>query len=80
MSRLSVSGTVVVPSNPATRQRWAASSRSTGRSDSFGTKAVYAPEQNSRSYQKAPAGFTPVFTENVSRHGSRSATDSETAT
>ncbi|MGW3105597.1 histidine-type phosphatase [Streptomyces sp. NPDC001100] len=44
--------------------------------DSYGTKAVYAPEQNSRSYQKAPAGFTPVFTENVSRHGSRSATDS----
>jgi hypothetical protein len=44
--------------------------------DSYGTKAVYEPEQNSRSYQKAPAGFTPVFTENVSRHGSRSATDS----
>ncbi|WP_329255531.1 histidine phosphatase family protein [Streptomyces sp. NBC_01478] len=44
--------------------------------DSYGTKAVYQPEQNSRSYQKAPAGFTPVFTENVSRHGSRSATDS----
>ncbi|MBK3576089.1 histidine-type phosphatase [Streptomyces sp. MBT65] len=43
---------------------------------SYGTKAVYEPEQNSRSYQKAPAGFTPVFTENVSRHGSRSATDS----
>ncbi len=46
------------------------------RTDSFGTKAVYQPEQNSRSYQKVPAGFTPVFTENVSRHGSRSATDS----
>ncbi|WP_427921850.1 histidine-type phosphatase [Streptomyces sp. cg40] len=43
--------------------------------DSYGTKAVYAPEQDSRSYQQAPAGFTPVFTENVSRHGSRSATD-----
>ncbi|MEV0736164.1 histidine-type phosphatase [Streptomyces sp. NPDC050549] len=43
--------------------------------DSYGTKAVYTPERNSRSYQKAPAGFTPVFTENVSRHGSRSATD-----
>ncbi|MER7929584.1 histidine-type phosphatase [Streptomyces sp. NPDC096057] len=44
--------------------------------DSFGTKAVYQPEQDSRSYQKVPAGFTPVFTENVSRHGARSATDS----
>ncbi|MFJ9898525.1 histidine-type phosphatase [Streptomyces sp. NPDC091280] len=43
--------------------------------DSYGTKAVYTPEQSSRSYQSAPAGFTPVFTENVSRHGSRSATD-----
>ncbi len=29
------------------------------RTDSFGTKAVYQPEQNSRSYQKVPAGFTP---------------------
>ena len=48
----------------------------TAHTDSYGTKAVYTPEQNSRSYQKAPAGFTPVFTENVSRHGSRSATDS----
>ncbi|MGW2515805.1 histidine-type phosphatase [Streptomyces sp. NPDC001617] len=45
--------------------------------DSYGTKAPYSPEQNPRTYQKAPAGFTPVFTENVSRHGSRSATDSE---
>ncbi|WP_329217163.1 histidine phosphatase family protein [Streptomyces sp. NBC_01485] len=45
--------------------------------DSYGTKATYAPQQSARTYQKAPAGFTPVFTENVSRHGSRSATDSE---
>ena len=45
--------------------------------DSYGTKAPYSPEQNPRTYQKAPAGFTPAFTENVSRHGSRSATDSE---
>ncbi|MFJ5309975.1 histidine-type phosphatase [Streptomyces sp. NPDC088350] len=44
--------------------------------DSYGTKATYEPEQDSRSYQRAPAGFTPVFTENVSRHGSRSSTDS----
>ncbi|MGI5454671.1 histidine-type phosphatase [Streptomyces sp. CA-249302] len=45
--------------------------------DSYGTKATYEAEQSARTYQKAPAGFTPVFTENVSRHGSRSATDSE---
>lgn len=53
----------------------AAPGSSSSRTDSYGTKATYQPEQNSRSYQKAPAGFTPVFTENVSRHGSRSATD-----
>ncbi|QNP72824.1 histidine-type phosphatase [Streptomyces roseirectus] len=45
--------------------------------DSYGTKAPYAPEQNPASYSKAPAGFVPVFTENVSRHGSRAASDSE---
>lgn len=45
--------------------------------ESYGTKAMYEPERSARTYQKAPAGFTPVFTENVSRHGSRSATDSE---
>lgn len=45
--------------------------------DSYGTKAPYAPRQSPRTYQRPPAGFTPVFTENVSRHGSRSATDSK---
>ncbi|MEV6761592.1 hypothetical protein AB0N16_13275 [Streptomyces sp. NPDC051105] len=45
--------------------------------DSYGTKAVYSPGQNPRTYQQAPAGYTAVFTENVSRHGSRSATDGE---
>ncbi|MGW1782929.1 histidine-type phosphatase [Streptomyces sp. NPDC002143] len=47
--------------------------------DSYGTKATYAPGQSAHSYQRPPAGFTPVFTENVSRHGSRSATDGEDA-
>lgn len=45
--------------------------------DSYGTKATYAPARSAHSYARPPAGFTPVFTENVSRHGSRSATDSE---
>ncbi|MEU9152414.1 histidine-type phosphatase [Streptomyces sp. NPDC048417] len=45
--------------------------------DSYGTKAVYSLGQNPRTYQQAPAGYTAVFTENVSRHGSRSATDGE---
>ncbi|MFI9175522.1 histidine-type phosphatase [Streptomyces lincolnensis] len=50
-----------------------------GTRDSYGTKATYAPGQNPRTYQRPPAGFTPVFTENVSRHGSRAATDGEDA-
>ncbi|AZP17577.1 histidine-type phosphatase [Streptomyces aquilus] len=44
---------------------------------SYGTKATYSPRQDAHSYQRPPAGFTPVFTENVSRHGSRAASDSE---
>ncbi|GGS44681.1 histidine-type phosphatase [Streptomyces cinerochromogenes] len=45
--------------------------------ESYGTKAPYAPQRNPHGYQRPPAGFEPVFTENVSRHGSRAATDSE---
>ncbi|MFF8903819.1 histidine-type phosphatase [Streptomyces olivaceoviridis] len=45
--------------------------------ESYGTKAPYAPQQDPHGYQRPPAGFEPVFTENVSRHGSRAATDSE---
>ncbi|MGW4562426.1 histidine-type phosphatase [Streptomyces sp. NPDC004561] len=44
--------------------------------ESYGTKAPYEAEQSPDGYQRPPAGFTPVFTENVSRHGSRAATDS----
>ncbi|UFR04580.1 histidine phosphatase family protein [Streptomyces sp. Go40/10] len=45
--------------------------------ESYGTKAPYAARRNPHGYQRPPAGFEPVFTENVSRHGSRAATDSE---
>jgi hypothetical protein len=38
----------------------------------YSTKAVYAPHQDAASYQAAPTGFSPVFTELVARHGSRS--------
>ncbi|MEV6170341.1 histidine-type phosphatase [Streptomyces sp. NPDC051954] len=58
-------------------QAQGAAGHSSGSTLSYGTKATYAPQQNPRSYQRPPAGFAPVFTENVSRHGSRSATDSE---
>ncbi|WP_303392125.1 histidine-type phosphatase [Kitasatospora sp. NA04385] len=47
------------------------------RSDSYGTKTPYAPQQDLRRYQQAPAGYTPVFTENVARHGSRAMSDRE---
>ncbi|KUL38886.1 histidine acid phosphatase [Streptomyces sp. NRRL F-4489] len=43
----------------------------------YSTKTPYEPRQDPRTYEPAPEGFVPVFTENVSRHGSRSATDSE---
>ncbi|MGW0210788.1 histidine-type phosphatase [Streptomyces sp. NPDC003233] len=45
--------------------------------ESYGTKAPYEPEQSAHTYQRPPAGYTAVFTENVSRHGSRAATGSE---
>lgn len=38
----------------------------------YSTKAVYAAKQDAATYQAAPAGFKPVFTELVARHGSRS--------
>lgn len=38
----------------------------------YSTKAVYAARQDAASYEEAPAGFDPVFTELVARHGSRS--------
>lgn len=38
----------------------------------YSTKAVYAPQQAAATYEAAPAGFTPVYTELVARHGSRS--------
>ncbi|AEN13557.1 MULTISPECIES: histidine-type phosphatase [unclassified Streptomyces] len=49
----------------------------TGDSGFYGTKTPYAPGQNARAYEQAPKGFVPVFTENVSRHGSRAASDRE---
>ncbi|MCX5140605.1 histidine-type phosphatase [Streptomyces sp. NBC_00338] len=54
-----------------------AQASSAGSSGFYATKTPYAPQQNMRSYQRAPKGFVPVFTENVSRHGSRAASDSE---
>jgi hypothetical protein len=37
----------------------------------LGSKAPYAPLQDPSTYEAAPAGFSPVFTEIVARHGSR---------
>lgn len=41
------------------------------------TKTTYAPQQDARTYEAVPASFAPVFTESVSRHGSRAMSDSE---
>ncbi len=38
----------------------------------YSTKAVYAAQQDAATYEAAPVGFKPVFTELVARHGSRS--------
>lgn len=48
------------------------SSSATGSDYQYSTKAVYIARQDADSYEVAPAGFTPVFTELVARHGSRS--------
>ncbi|MCX5401875.1 histidine-type phosphatase [Streptomyces sp. NBC_00102] len=52
--------------------------RAPGSGESFATtKTTYAPQQDPRDYEAVPASFTPVFTESVSRHGSRAMSDSE---
>lgn len=43
--------------------------------DTFTTKTPYHPQGHS--YQRPPTGFRPVFTENVSRHGARTLSDSD---
>ncbi|GAA2803825.1 histidine-type phosphatase [Kitasatospora sp. CM 4170] len=45
--------------------------------DLYGTKTPYAPQERPSHYQKPPKGFSPVFTENVARHGSRAMSDGE---
>ncbi|MFJ3794360.1 histidine-type phosphatase [Kitasatospora sp. NPDC090091] len=45
--------------------------------DLYGTKTPYAPQEKPSRYQKPPKGFSPVFTENVARHGSRAMSDGE---
>jgi len=37
----------------------------------YGTKAVYEPFQDARTYEKAPRSYHPVLIEHVSRHGAR---------
>lgn len=41
------------------------------RSASYSTKSPYQPQQDSASYEAAPAGYGAVFTQLVARHGSR---------
>jgi hypothetical protein len=37
----------------------------------YQTKTPYAPQQDSASYENAPAGYTAVYTQLLARHGSR---------
>jgi hypothetical protein len=37
----------------------------------LGSKSTYTPQQDPATYEAAPAGFAPVFTQIVARHGSR---------
>lgn len=43
----------------------------------YATKTPYEPLQDARTYQRPPRGFIPVFTETVSRHGTRASSDGD---
>ncbi len=43
----------------------------------YTTKTPYEPQERLSDYQAPPKGFTPVFAENVARHGSRAMTDGD---
>ncbi|WP_326834036.1 histidine-type phosphatase [Amycolatopsis rhabdoformis] len=45
--------------------------------DAFTTKTAYEPQGSLNSYERLPSSFRPVFTENVSRHGARTLSDSD---
>ncbi|MEN3110223.1 histidine-type phosphatase [Uliginosibacterium paludis] len=49
----------------------ASSVSSSTRAGYYATKTNYQPQQAVSSYEAAPAGFTPVYTQLVARHGTR---------
>ncbi|MEU9132695.1 histidine-type phosphatase [Kitasatospora sp. NPDC048540] len=55
----------------------AAPAQAAGVDTALTTKTPYRPQQSPRDYQRPPAGYSPVFTENASRHGSRALSDGE---
>ncbi|MGW0857192.1 histidine-type phosphatase [Streptomyces sp. NPDC002690] len=79
---LSSMAALVLAATAVTAAGGSAAAHAPARADRSGehfytTKTTYAPQQNARRYEPVPASFTPVFTESVSRHGSRAMSDSE---
>lgn len=48
-----------------------ASAEEAGQKSYYSSKTPYHPQQDSATYEAPPAGFVPVFTQLVARHGSR---------
>ncbi|NJC69614.1 histidine phosphatase family protein [Planosporangium thailandense] len=62
----------------ATHHAKAASTSSVdGLQRNFTTNTPYAPGQDPGAYEPSPAGFAPVFTEMVARHGARALDDAD---
>ncbi len=68
---LALCGQLTTPAQAAPRQ-WSNQDRI-----ALTTKVPYEPQGGPASYTRPPSGFTPVFTENVSRHGARTLSNSQ---
>lgn len=58
-------------SSEASSSSESSSSSASSRAGYFATKTNYQPQQDASTYEAAPTGYVPVYTELVARHGSR---------